>query len=118
MNLVADEGIDRDIIKWLRKDGHSLWSVAEIMPSISDEEVLKISENQSALLLTSDKDFGELVFRQKLAYYGIVLIRLSGLSSNSKSDIVCSVFREHGKRMIKGFTVISPQNIRIRKTKK
>ena len=118
MNLVADEGIDRHIVEQLRKDGNSVWAVAEMTPSISDEEVLQISENQSALLLTSDKDFGELIFRQGRSSYGIVLIRLSGLLPASKSDIVCSVIKQHGENMIGSFTVISPKSIRIRKTKK
>ena len=47
MNLLADEGIDRHIVEQLRRDGYSVWAVAEMTPSISDEEVLRISENQS-----------------------------------------------------------------------
>jgi hypothetical protein len=40
MNFVADEGVDRLIVESLRHDGHTVWYVAEMSPSISDEEVL------------------------------------------------------------------------------
>jgi predicted nuclease of predicted toxin-antitoxin system len=62
MNLVADEGIDCVIVERLRQDGHQVWYVAEMAPSISDEAVLAIANREAALLLTADKDFGEMVF--------------------------------------------------------
>ena len=41
MNLVADEGIDRPVVERLRQDGHQVVYVAELSPSIPDEEVLR-----------------------------------------------------------------------------
>ena len=58
MNFIADESIDRQIVERLRDDGHFVWYVAEMAPSISDDEVLRIANNESAPLITSDKDFG------------------------------------------------------------
>jgi predicted nuclease of predicted toxin-antitoxin system len=63
MNLVADEGVDRQIVEQLRHDGHDVLYVAELAPSISDDEVLQKANDWHAPLLTADKDFGELVFR-------------------------------------------------------
>lgn len=59
MNFVADESIDKQIVERLRDDSHFVWYVAEMAPSISDDEVLRIANNESAPLITSDKDFGE-----------------------------------------------------------
>lgn len=61
MNLVADENIDRQIVERLRFDGHDVWSIAEMDPGISDEEVLEVASRESAVLMTADRDFGELV---------------------------------------------------------
>jgi len=115
MNLVADESVDRQVVERLRDDGHSVWYIAEMAPSISDDEVLQIANNGSAPLITSDKDFGELVFRQHLVSYGVILIRLSGLSAKSKANIVSSTITNHAKEILGNFTVISPSRIRIRK---
>ncbi|MBA3017624.1 MAG: DUF5615 family PIN-like protein [Proteobacteria bacterium] len=115
MNFIADESIDRQIVERLRDDGHFVWYVAEMAPSISDDEVLQIANNESAPLITSDKDFGELVFRQLLVSYGVILVRLSGLSTELKANIVSSTIINHENEILGNFTVILPSRIRIRK---
>ena len=84
MNLVADEGVDRAVVERLRPDGHEVIYVAELSPSVSDEEVLRQANARNAVLLTTDKDFGDLVFRQGLAHYGVVLLRLAGLANATR----------------------------------
>ena len=64
MNLPADESVDRQIVDLLRTDGHAVRYIAEIEPGISDDIVLDMAYQETDLLLTADKDFGELVFRQ------------------------------------------------------
>ncbi len=115
MNFVADESIDRQIVERLCDEGHSVWYIAEMAPSISDDEVLQLANNGSAPLITSDKDFGELVFRQNLVSYGVILIRLSGLPTESKAKIVADTITNHENNILGNFTVISPSRIRIRK---
>ena len=66
------------------------------------------------LLLTADKDFGELVFRQHRVTAGVVLIRLAGLSAGAKAEIVSAVIRDYGAELLHAFTVISPGMVRIR----
>ncbi len=65
MNLLADESVDRQIVERLRQDGHHLLAVAEMAPGVPDDVVLERANQETALLLTADKDFGELVYRQK-----------------------------------------------------
>ena len=114
MNFLADENVDRQIVDRLRKDGHIVWSVAEMDPGISDDAVLDLANREVALLLTADKDFGELVVRQRRFAQGIVLIRLSGLLPTTKAEIVAFAIKEHSTELSKAFTVITPGDIRIR----
>ena len=74
MNLVADENVDQPIVDRLRQDGHLVVAVAELSPSISDDEVLRQANQQSALLITGDKDFGELVYRLGRVHAGVILL--------------------------------------------
>ena len=115
MNLFLDENIDKQIVDRLRCDGHTVWYVAEMSPSISDDEVLSAANSKKAALITSDKDFGELIFRQRLISYGVVLIRLSGLSLESKANIVSHAISKYSTEMLGCFTVISKKRVRIRK---
>ena len=88
MKLLADEGVDRPIVDQLRQAGHQVFYVAEMDPSISDERVLELANEQGALLITADKDFGELVFRLGRIHAGAVLLRLAGLAPDTKAHIV------------------------------
>ena len=63
MNLVADESVDGPSVERLRQDGHAVFYIAELDPGIDDDAVLDEANRSGALLITSDKDFGELVFR-------------------------------------------------------
>ncbi len=107
MNFVADEGVDRPIVERLRLEGHSVWYVAEMQPSIADDIVLDIANKLGALLLTADKDFGELVFRQQRLAIGVVLIRLAGLSPVNKAEIVAEAIKQHLSEVTGAFTVRS-----------
>ena len=114
MNLVADENMEQEVVDRLRADGHELIYVAELSPSITDDEVLDEANARSALLLTGDKDFGELVDRVGRIHGGVVLTRLAGVSPASKAVIVSGLFREHSQALIGAFCVISPGGVRIR----
>jgi predicted nuclease of predicted toxin-antitoxin system len=116
MNLLADESVDRPIVERLRQDGHDVLYVAEMEPSIDDDVVLERANERAALLLTGDKDFGELVFREgMLAAGGVVLVRLAGLSSERKAGVVTDAFREHGAEFPQRFSVIEPGRVRVRR---
>jgi predicted nuclease of predicted toxin-antitoxin system len=114
MRLLADESVDRQIVERLRADGHDVSYVAELEPGITDTEVLQRANDSSALLLTSDKDFGDLVFKDNLGtFFGVVLIRLSGLSSELKAETVSNAFHQHADDFVARFGVISSNRIRI-----
>ena len=115
MNLVADEGVDRPVVERLRQDGHDVVYVAELSPSVADEEVLRQANARRAVLLTADKDFGELVFRQGLVHSGVVLLRLAGLANTTKAEIVAEVCRDRGAELVGTFSVIAPGQVRIRR---
>lgn len=112
MNLFADESVDQPIVERLRQDGHDVIYVAELAPSITDDE--GTANDRSAVLVTADKDFGELIFRQHAIHSGVVLLRLGGLANTTKAEIVTEVCRRHAPELIGAFTVISPGLIRIR----
>ncbi|MEH2446877.1 MAG: DUF5615 family PIN-like protein [Nostoc sp.] len=81
----------------MRLDGHEVVYVVEMQPGIPDDEVLNLANNESVILLTSDKDFCELVFRLRRIAAGVVLIRLFGLSSN---DVLSGSWSEKNRTQI------------------
>ncbi len=115
MKFIADECIDWQIIDLLRKIGYEILYVPEIEPGISDKKVLDIANKESAVLITADKDFGELVFRQNRVTSGIILIRLAGLQPDIKAAITAAAIKEHREEISNNFMVITSETVRIRK---
>jgi predicted nuclease of predicted toxin-antitoxin system len=113
VNFVADEGIDRPIVERLRQDGHAVFYVAELSPGVPDEDVLEQANARNAVLLTADKDFGELVYRQRRVHAGVVLLRLAGLSNETKATLVAEVCRDRTSELVGAFSV-APDQVRIR----
>jgi len=114
MNFMADEGVDREIVQRLRKEGHEVAYIAEMDYGISDEMDLKQAKEKEALLVTADKDFGELILRQGQMRAGVLLLRLAGLSAEKKCALVAAVVREYADKLRRGFSVISPGVVRVR----
>jgi predicted nuclease of predicted toxin-antitoxin system len=114
VKIVADENLESQIVHRLRLLGHEVLYVAEMDSGIDDDTVLERSRHSNAILLTSDKDFGELVFRQRLLHSGVVLVRLAGHTPDRKADIVAFVFESHGHELPGKFTVVGDRTLRIR----
>ena len=76
--------------------------------------MLEIAAASNRLLLTEDKDFGELVYRLRQAHAGVVLLRLSGLNSTERAELVVHVFRVREQDLPGNFTVIEPNSVRVR----
>ena len=66
--------------------------------------------------MTADKDFGDLVFRQRLLHSGVLLIRLAGVRSDVKAGLVSATFDQHGAELSSGFAVLSKRSLRFRKS--
>jgi len=115
VNFLADESVDRQIVERLRVEGHSVWDVADTDPGISNGDVVGLANQNNSILLTADKDFGELVFHQRLVNQGVILIRLGGLSPTHKAGIVASAIRNHLSELPRTFSVITSSAIRIRR---
>lgn len=115
MNFVADENIDTEIIDRLRNADYEIFSIAEEFPGVADEDVIEITNKHNAILLTSDKDFGELVFRKGEVIRGVVLVRIFGIPQQEKVQMILDAFESHADDFDKCFTVISKNKIRIKR---
>jgi predicted nuclease of predicted toxin-antitoxin system len=115
MKIVADECVDKEIVLRLRSDGHEVDFVAETSPEILDEDVLILAGAEDTLLLTEDKDFGELIFRQGLVKRGILLYRLPELFPLERAEIISIAIAKHENELLDSFSVLTEKAIRIRK---
>jgi predicted nuclease of predicted toxin-antitoxin system len=114
MTFVADENFPRPALEALRDAGLEVFSVAEECPGISDEDVAALCSESQRVLLTFDKDFGDLIFRRGLsAGCGVVLFRLVPESPQEAADFALALVRSQPD--LNGrFCVITRDRIRVR----
>ncbi len=117
MNLVAVESVEGPTVDALRQAGHSVLFIAEASPGIEDSEVLAIARRDQAILLTADKDFGELVFRSRLPHCGVLLIRpAADENSDQTAANTLAAISQHGSELPDRFSVLPGGALRIRIT--
>ena len=94
MRFLADENFPYDAVQALRDDGHDIVWIRTEAPGISDRQVLARAMAAHRILLTFDKDFGELAFHAGLpASCGIILFRISATSSEGLARFIASAVR-------------------------
>lgn len=74
--MLADENVPGDVVTALRTDGHDVAWMRDVGPGSPDDRVLALALAEGRIVLTFDKDFGELAFRLgQRATPGVILLR-------------------------------------------
>lgn len=114
MRFLADENVSRHVIERLRREGHDVASIAETRPGASDDDVLSTTGADARILITEDRDFGEMVIRQHYKVRGVMLLELDRLTNAMEADAVAEVVGAHAERLAGNLVVVEPGRIRIR----
>ena len=89
MKLLANENFPLDSVVYLKQVGYDIIAIGVEKPSITDEEVMKIAKKEKRLILTFDRDYGELIF--KFGYKpqsGVIFLRLEKYKSDEPGKVV------------------------------
>lgn len=114
--IVADENIAREIVARLRADGLEVVWIAESAPSADDVDVLSLAVGMGAVLLTDDKDFGELVVRERRPHRGVLLVRMAGVPHTTRAEMLSDLLRASLPELRDAFTVLNGEGqARIRR---
>jgi len=114
MNLLANAHISRAMCAFLYSEGHDCLHAEELSPGLADDELLRIARDEQRIVLTGDKDFGELVFRRLLVVPGVILLRLRAPSEAER----LALFQGHWPvvaQSVSGYFVVVT-NKRVRRT--
>ncbi len=115
VEIIADENINFQIIKKLRENDCLVVSVLESYSGITDKEVIELANVNHAILLTEDKDFGELVFSYKLSITSVIFLRYEVLEIESIIEKLLFLLNEKELSYFQNkFLTLTPNKIRIR----
>ncbi|MBA4379543.1 MAG: hypothetical protein C0393_02455 [Anaerolinea sp.] len=113
MRLLADENFPGEAVHALRDDGHDVAWVRTDAPGSSDIEILARAQKENRIMITFDKDFGELAFRARLpAASGIILFRVAAPSASHVARLAVAALSSRSDWAGR-FSVIEDQRIRM-----
>ena len=114
MRWLIDECVDAALAAQLHELGHDVTYMSEIAAHATDAEVMRRAQIETRLLLTEDKDFGDLVFRQAKPVTGIVLLRIDPPRRSLKWTRLKGAVDRFGERLFGRYTVIEEGRYRSR----
>ena len=115
MELLADENIPVLAITRLRDDGWTVHAMRDIDPGAHDDVVADLANRTNLLLVTQDRDFGEIVIARGVPIAGVVLVELERLSLQAQIERLSSCLATERALLADNFTVVEPSRVRRRK---
>ncbi|WP_334375759.1 DUF5615 family PIN-like protein [Bradyrhizobium sp. AZCC 1719] len=114
MRWLADECVAAALVAFLRASGHDVLYVAEAAAGLSDTDVMALARHEKRILLTEDKDFGDLVFRRQQAVPGVVLMRIDFEEPELKKTRLISAIERYGEGLFGRYVVVEDRRLRSR----
>ncbi len=115
LKFLVDESSGKKLAEELSVKGYDVVYVGDVLKEALDHAVLDAADKQARILITNDKDFGELVFRQLKPSSGVILLRLKTDTPESRIKCTATVIKRFGEKLSNSFTVVSEESIRLRK---
>jgi predicted nuclease of predicted toxin-antitoxin system len=113
MRFLVDENTGPAVARWLRDQGHQVFSVFEEARGMDDDAVIQKAYAEGWILLTNDKDFGEKVYRERRPHKGVVLLRLEDERAASKIRTIQHLLRHHADQLAGNFVVVTERQVRF-----
>ncbi len=113
MKFVIDVGVGRSVELQLVIDGYDVLPVRDRDPHLADQEILRWAVAEQAIVVTMDKDFGDLIWKEHLPHAGVILLRMEDATGPERADAMRRIVREFGSELPHRFTVFKNDRLRI-----
>ena len=109
--LLADENIPKKAIETLKQQGIDIVSVADFSTGLSDKDVIKIAVRENRVIVTFDKDFGELIVKRRLKPPGLIFLRLTEISPTEVAGRIKDLIK---RQIVLDGNIVVVQDDRVR----
>ena len=113
MRFLVDECNGPMVAEWLRAGGHEVFSVFDDARGISDRQVFARAFDEHWILITNDKDFGEMVFREQREHHGIIFLRLDDERAANKINVLRQLIANYSAKLPGHFVTVSETKVRF-----
>ena len=115
LKFLVDVGVGKGIEKYLLEEGYDTKPVRDIDPRMEDEEIIRTAISENRMVITMDKDFGELVYHSSMKHSGVLLLRLEDATGSEKLQVVKHIMKKYSGRIKNCFCVFQNDKFRIKK---
>ena len=114
IRFLADESCDFAVVRSLRAASYDIEAIVEIASGESDANIIEMAVKKNRILITEDRDFGELVYAHQKQHGGIILVRYPSTARKGMAEAILDLVRQKSGTLVDCFVVVSPLKIRIR----
>ncbi len=114
LKFLIDVGVGKKVEEFLSVEGYDVKCISFIDPRMKDIDILNIAASESRMIITMDKDFGELVYNSKLTNSGVLLLRLEEATSVRKVEVIKTILKDFSAAIVNKFCVYKDGKLRIR----
>lgn len=115
LKFLVDVGVGRNVEEYLLEKGYDTKAVSFIDQRMPDQEIIRLATSERRMVITMDKDFGELVYHSELNHCGILLLRLEDATGVEKQRVISEILAKYSDKMKNHFCVYQNKKFRIRK---
>jgi len=115
LRFLVDVGVGKGIEKYLLEEGYDTKAVRDIDPRMEDEEIIRVAVAENRMVVTMDKDFGELVYHSSMRHCGVMLLRLEDAPGPEKLQVFKYIIKNYSSRIKDSFCVFQNNRLRIKK---
>jgi predicted nuclease of predicted toxin-antitoxin system len=113
MRFLVDECTGPRTAGWLSEQGHEVFSVYDEARGSDDHTILRKAFDESWILITNDKDFGEKVYRERHPHHGVIFLRLADERAANKIDVLRRLLEGYAERLPDRFVVVTEDRVRF-----
>ena len=116
MRFLVDECAGPRVARWLREQGHEVFSVYDKARGMEDDDIIRKAHAESWILVTNDKGFGEKVYRERRPHRGVIFMRLEDERAANKIEVLRKLLESYSDRLADQFVVVTESRVRFART--
>jgi predicted nuclease of predicted toxin-antitoxin system len=115
LKFLVDVGVGKKVEEYLLEKGYDTKAVRSLDQRMPDREIVRLAASEKRMVITMDKDFGELVYHSGMEHCGILLLRLEDATGSEKQQVIAKILTKYADNMKNNFCVYQNQKFRFRK---
>ena len=113
IKFLADVNVEKELVDYLSGQGYDIKWIPDFDCEMLDEDLLRMANLEKRILITNDKDFGELIVLQRKLSTGVILFRVKGQRTQDKVKLMRKLLEKYGDKLLSHFVVATRNKFRF-----